>query len=102
MRYLSRKELNLKYSLAWIFADISMLIITVFPQIIYFVGDAIGIATPVNTIFLFSGMFMILILLTLTFIVSRLNNRVYRLTQSIALLERRLRICEYDMGEQHE
>jgi len=94
LRYLSKKELNLKYSLAWIFADISMLIVTIFPRIIDTIGGLIGIAAPVNTIFLFSGMFMILILLTLTFIVSRLNNRVYRLTQSVALLEKRLRDCE--------
>ena len=98
IRYLSKKELNLKYSLAWIFADISMLVVTIFPQIIDIIGNLIGIAAPVNTIFLFSGMFMILILLTLTFIVSRLNNRVYKLTQSIALLEKRVRDNEQSMG----
>jgi len=94
LRYVSKKELNLKYSLTWILADISMLVITIFPQIIDIIGGLVGIAAPVNTIFLFSGMFMILILLTLTFIVSRLNNRVYKLTQAIALLEKRLRNCE--------
>ena len=92
--YLSKKELNLKYTLTWLLSTFVLLIISIFPQIVNVVGRFVGIATPVNTIFLFSGMFSFLILLTLTFIVSRLNNRVYRLTQSIALLEKRLRDVE--------
>ena len=92
--FLSKKELNLKYALTWLFSSLVLLIIAIFPQIVYRIGGFVGIATPVNTIFLFSGMFTILILLTLTFIVSRLNNRIYRLTQAIALIEKRVREWE--------
>lgn len=99
LRFLSKKQLNLKYTLAWLFADVSMLIVTIFPQIIDFIGRIIGIVAPVNTIFLFSGMFMILILLTLTFIVSHLNNRIYKMAQSVALLEKRVRDFEQYKNE---
>ena len=92
--YLSKKELNLKYTLTWLLSTLVLLVIAIFPQIVDVVGRFVGVANPVNTIFLFSGMFSFLILLTLTFIVSRLNNRVYRLTQTIALLEKRLRDSE--------
>lgn len=94
IRFIVKKRLNLKYSLVWLFADIVMLIVTIFPQIVYFIGELIGIAAPVNTIFLFGGIFMILIILTLTFIVSNMNNRIYKMTQSIALLEKRIREME--------
>ena len=96
-RSLSKKQLNLKYTLAWLLADIGMLIVTIFPGIVDFVGELVGIAAPVNTIFLFAGMFMVLIVMTLTFIVSHMNDRIYRLAQTIALLERRIR--ELESGE---
>lgn len=92
--FISKKELNLKYSLTWLLSGFILLIIAIFPQIVNRIGSFVGIISPVNTIFLFSGMFTILILLTLTFIVSRLNNRIYKLTQTIALIEKRVRECE--------
>jgi hypothetical protein len=94
LRFLAKKRLNLKYSLTWLLAGIGMLLIAIFPQIVYFVGNVVGIAAPVNTVFLFGGMFIILILLTLTFAVSHLNERMCKMAQSIALLEKRLRELE--------
>jgi len=94
IRFVAKKQLNLKYSLVWLLADIVMIVVTIFPQIVDIVGSFIGIASPVNTIFLFGGIFLILIVLTLTFIVSHMINRIYRMTQSIALLEKRIRELE--------
>jgi len=92
--FIAKKRLSLKYALVWIISGVLMLLATVFPQTVDVVGAFIGIEAPVNTIFLFSGMFMMLILMTLTFIVSHMNNRIYRMAQSIALLEKRVR--DYD------
>ena len=94
LHFVARKKLNLKYSLVWLFALITMLVVTIFPQIIDIVSYLIGIAAPVNTVFLFCGMFMVLILITLTFIVSHMNKRIYRMSQHIALLEKRIREIE--------
>jgi hypothetical protein len=91
---LKKKHLNLKYSLVWLLSAFFMLAIVVCPQIIFFVGALIGIETPVNTVFLFAGVFTILIVLTLTVIVSNFNNKLYRLAQTIALLEKRIRELE--------
>ena len=92
--FVAKKKLNLKYSLTWLFAGVVMLLVTIFPQTAQALGELVGIATPVNAIFLFSGMFMMLILMTLTFIVSHVNNRIYRIAQSIALLEKKVRDFE--------
>lgn len=98
VHFLAKKRLNLRYSLVWLGAGLGMLAIAVFPQIVKVVGGLIGIDTPVNTVFLFAGMFMLLIIFTLTIIVSHMNNRIYRLTQMQAILEKRVRelesICE--------
>ena len=92
--YLGKKKLNLKYSLLWLFACLFMIIVTLFPKLVNCIGNILGIATPVNTIFLFHGMFITLILLTLTFIVSHLKYQIYRLAQTIALLEKSIRDLE--------
>ena len=94
VRFISKKQLNLKYSLLWLLADLFMMVITIFPQIVDYVGNLVGIVETVNTVFLFSGMFMTLILLTLTFIVSRLNSRICQMAQYMALLEKKIRDIE--------
>lgn len=92
--YLAKKKLNLKYSLTWLAAGLGLLILAIFPQLVEMIGSLVGIATPVNTVFLFAGMFMLLIIFTLTMIVSHMNNRIYKLTQMLALLEKRVREIE--------
>lgn len=94
IRFLSKKRLNLKYTLIWLLSDFIMLAVVIFPNIVNYIGNIIGIVAPVNTIFLFSGLFSILIILTLTMIVSHMNNKIYKLTQMQALLEKRIRDIE--------
>lgn len=94
VRYLIKKKLNLKYTLIWLAAVVSLLVVFCFPVIVEKVASWIGIATPVNAVFLFAGMFLTLIVLTLTAIVSHMNNRIYRLTQMQAILEKRVRELE--------
>jgi hypothetical protein len=92
--YLVRKKLNLRYTLVWLITVTVLLVLAIFPVIVEKVGSLIGIVSPVNTVFLFSTLFMLIIILTLTGIVSHMNTRVYKLTQTQALLEKRVRELE--------
>jgi len=94
VHYLKRKRLNLKYTLVWLFCAFAMLFFAIFPDFVGKLGALVGIATPTSTVFVFVNMFILLILLTLTVIVSGLNDRLHRLTQTQALLERRIRDLE--------
>lgn len=94
VHYLAKKKLNLRYSLVWLGTGLGMLVLAIFPQIATAVSVLVGIDTPVNTVFLFAGMFMLLIIFTLTIIVSHMNNQIYRLTQKQAILEKRVRELE--------
>ncbi len=93
-RYLTKKKLNLKYSLAWLAACLVMLVLSIFPVLVEKLGELVGIATVTSTVFVFACMFMLIIILTLTMIVSHMNNRIYRLTQMQAILEKRVRELE--------
>lgn len=92
--YLAKKKLNLKFSLVWLGVGICMLIVAIFPDIATKLSSLVGIYSPVNAVFLFSGLFMLLIIFTLTIIVSHINNQIYSLTQKQAILEKRVRELE--------
>lgn len=102
IRYLTKRRLNLKYSLVWLAACFVMLVLAIFPSLVEKIGNLIGIATVTSTVFLFAVMFMLVIILTLTMIVSNLNNRIYRLTQLQAILEKRVRELEAQKTENDE
>ncbi len=91
---LRKKMLNLKYGLLWIFSGVLMLILAAFPGILNAFSSFVGIASPTNALFAVIIFCIILILMSLTAIVSSLNNKVKRLAQTIAMLENRLRAVE--------
>lgn len=96
---LKKKKINLKYTMLWLVTAVIMLIITIFPGIITWITSAVGIVDPPNLIFFVEGIFVLVILLSLTGIVSGLTNRIYRLTQSQALLEERIRDIEKNIKQ---
>lgn len=91
---MKKQKLNLRYTLVWLLMAVVMLIVSIFPQIAIWLAQIMGIASVVNMVFLLEGLFVLLILLSLTSIVSLQTNRIRRLTQTQALLERRVRELE--------
>lgn len=94
LRMLYKKKLNLQYTLLWIFIGIVMLIITIFPQIIGNLALFIGIEVVSNMVFLLAGIFSLMLILYLTYIVSFMNERIIRISQMTALSEKRIRDLE--------
>ncbi len=91
---LVRKKYNLKYSLVWLFSVLCMLIVVIFPKTVKWITDLLGIELQSNAVFFFAILFLVTIVLTLTSIVSKINNHIYRLTQTQAILEQRIRELE--------
>ena len=92
--FLRRKRIILKYSLLWMFSGFVMLLLAVFPKILDWAAKIVGIASPVNALFAIALFCVIIILMSLTAIVSRLNDQLLQLAQSNALLEKRVRDLE--------
>ena len=97
--FLSRKKLHIKYSLVWILAVAMMLIAALFPKMISYLAYLMGISTPANFIFVIYGLFGLLIIFALTGIVSHMSLRIFRLVQTQALLEKRLRELENQVAQ---
>ena len=91
---LRKRSLNLKYTLLWIFSGVVMLIMGAFPKILSWLSSQVGIETPTNALFAIMFFCVIIILMSLTAIVSKLNEKTKRLIQTIAILEKRIRELE--------
>lgn len=99
-RLLKKKTLNLKYTLLWLASGIIMLALAVFPQILGWFAAVVGIYEPTNALFAFMFFCVIIILMSITAIVSKLNEKSKRLIQSVALLEKRVRELEDGSSEE--
>lgn len=83
-------RLELKYALSWLIVAFFVLLIDCFPQLMKSLADVLGIASPINMMFFIGFLFSLLIILTLTVAVSIASGSVKRLTQKVALLEKRI------------
>ena len=88
--FLMKHKLDLRYTLIWFVFAVFLLILAVFPDIAGVLAKLVGIATPINMIYLLAFVFALLIILSLTMIVSQQTVRIKRLAQKMALMENRL------------
>lgn len=89
-----RNRLELKYALSWLIVAVLVLIMDIFPAVMDKLALLLGIASPMNMMFFMGFLFLLVIILTLTVTVSIAASSVKRLTQKIALLEKRIRDLE--------
>ena len=82
---LRRRNLNLKYSLVWLFCIAGVALFCIFPDLLSNVSVFLGIETPVYALFLICIVVLTLICISLTVAVSRLNDRLRTITQNIAI-----------------
>lgn len=94
IRLLQKKVLKLKYSLLWILMGIVMVFLTMFPQILGLLSNALGIYDEMNALFTTLIGFLFVLVMALTSIVSKQSNKIKELVQVSALLEKRIRELE--------
>lgn len=89
-----RKRLSLNYSLLWLLMLAVLLVMVLFPQVVYGLAGLLKIGLPINLLITGFAFFALLMLFYLTCIVSRDNEKNRVLTQQLALLENRVRELE--------
>ena len=93
-RQIRRGKMSLNHSLLWIFVSLILLVLALFPGIATWISRKIGIGLPINMVFLSFSLFSIVLFIYLTNVVSREDRITRRLTQQVALLEKRVRELE--------
>lgn len=81
-----RRKLREEYSWLWILTSGSMILLVIFYGALGWLSGLIGAAAPVTTLFIFALLFLLLISVHFSTVISRLTQQVRRLTQELALL----------------
>lgn len=92
--FLKYKAIELKYTLIWIFCGVAMLLMVIFPKLLTFLLNPLGIVGTMNGLFILFIAFLLIISMSLTSIVSRQSNRIRILVQEIAILKKRIQDLE--------
>ena len=102
LKYIKKNRLELKYALSWLGVGIFVLILDCVPNSMTWLSDIMGIASPVNMIFFLGFCFSLIIMFTLTVALSITSSTAKRLTQKVALLEKRIANLEGLAGKEKE
>lgn len=81
------KKLELKYALIWIITSLSFVVMSVFPQTVFFISKILDVEVPANALFLCIIFLLLLMVFALTVAVSRQAGRIKRLVQEVGLLK---------------
>jgi hypothetical protein len=81
-----RRKLKEEYSWLWILTSGSMILLVAFYGVIEWASGLIGAVLPTTTLFLFALLFLLLISVHFSTVISRLTRQVTRLTQELAIL----------------
>ncbi len=94
---IKRDKIEVKYSIIWLAFSVTMILFAIFRNLVLILGDITGVVNPVNFIFLTQIIFILLILLSVTAVISGFSGKIKRLAQSNALLEKRIRELEAEV-----
>ena len=97
--FVRRREINLKYTLLWLFVGVVLLVLVLFPGLLTLIARLLGFQTEMNALFSAVCFAIILLEVSLTAIVSRLNEKLIRVIQQTALLENRIQRLEEELAE---
>ncbi len=84
------KKLELKYALTWILTSLSFVLLSLFPEILFFIAALMHVELPVNALYLCVIFLLLMIVFTLSVAVSRQALRIKTLVQEIGLIKETL------------
>lgn len=88
------RKLRERYALLWLATAGVILFFAVWRSGLHDLSRALGIAYPPNALFVLAMLFVLVLLLHFSTVISKLSDRSTLLTQRLALLEERLRELE--------
>jgi hypothetical protein len=92
------RKLRERYALLWLATAGVILFFAVWRSGLHELSKALGVAYPPNALFVLALLFVLVLLLHFSTVISKLSDRSTALTQRLALLEERLRAVEDRSG----
>jgi hypothetical protein len=91
MELIRRHRLQERYALLWIVTGGVMLVLAIWRRGLDAFSDLIGVAYPPSALFMVAGLFVFVVLLHFSTVLSRLSEQNKTLAQRLALLEEKQR-----------
>jgi hypothetical protein len=85
-----RRRLQERYALLWIATGVVILVLSLWRDGLSKLASVVGIAYPPNALFILASLFILVLLLHYSTVISKLVSQNTRLAQRIALLEQQL------------
>ena len=85
-----RSSLNARYAILWLGASAALLLFSLYRPLLHWVAEILGIAYPPSLLFGLAFLFLLLIMLHYSLVISSHRDSIRRLAQSVALLERQV------------
>jgi hypothetical protein len=95
---LRRRQLKEKYTVLWLLVGLVLVVFTAFPALLERISRALGVAVPTNLLFFVAILFLVGVVLHLSWEASRLENETRKLAEDVAIL--RLDLAE--LKREHE
>lgn len=86
-----RRQLKEEYSILWLLVGVLLFIIVVWRSLQDLIAKLVGIVYPPSALFLLGLLFIVVLLLHFSTVISQLSEQNKELAQKIALLENQLR-----------
>ena len=99
IKKIRQAKLKIEHTIFWLLFAVILIIMGIFPQIVYVVSSCIGFQTPVNMVFLMIIFVLIVKNFLSTLEISHLENKVDNLAQQIAI-EKKVQKDEYKEREE--
>jgi hypothetical protein len=94
------RKLRERYALLWLATAAVILVFAVWRSGLHELSKALGVAYPPNALFVIAMLFVLVLLLHFSTVISKLSDRCTTLTQRLALMEERLRELEGETPSQ--
>jgi hypothetical protein len=96
-----RGRLKERYALLWLFAGIILLVFSLSRGLLEYVASLVGIYYPPSLLFLLAFLFLLLITLHFSSVISELSEKNKQLAQELALLRQEMVECMGPSRDKH-
>lgn len=87
IKKIRQSKLEIEYAIFWIGFSVLLILLSIFPGIVYWLTDILDISSPVNLVFLFIIFVLIIKEFMTTIELSQLTHKVKELVQKLAIKE---------------
>lgn len=96
---LRRGILKEKYAVLWLFVSLVAIVLALFPGIVRWFSNLVGIEVPSNLLFFVTLLLLVLVGIQLSYELSRHEAKIRRLAEESSLLSARITKLEERLGE---